>query len=647
MSPTLRTSRGGSVRLAAEIGRGGEGAVYAVEGQATSVAKLYHDSLAPEKADKLAAMARRSSPALMSFASWPQELLLDRTGKPIGVLLPRVQGEEVHKLYGPVHRKQVFPDADWAFLLHTAVNTAAAFATVHEHGCVIGDVNQGNLLISHNATVSLIDCDSFQFVDSGRVFRCGVGVPHYTPPELQGTNFRHVDRTPNHDAFGLAVVIFQLLAMGRHPFAGRFTGAGDMPIERAISEERFAFARNGSTRQMHPPPHSIPLPALGRALDLFERAFRKGTIRPSAKEWHACLTAMEGQLDKCTIPGHKYVQGAGGCPWCALAASGAPDFFLSIALKGVGSTLRLGPFDLPGYWKLIQGVAAPQLSWTEPQTTRPVGRAVPENAANQRTFLRLSKLLGWCGLVLCLGGLAAWPLAAAGGGLLFAALLMYLLGGRGEELRNERASRKSALANAESAARLARDQLRSIGPQAQSAFHQLRAELAKDRDSYQSLRSEFDREMRQLEGQVVNKQREAFLESFFIDTARISGIGPGRKTVLESYGIETANDITRSAVGRIPGFGPGLTGKLMAWRQSVEQRFRPDPSRGISDTDRRAIVHKYEQLRLSLERRIASGADRLRLLSADGTRRVQGLVNQLQQAEQQVVQARADLSKAG
>ena len=43
-----------------------------------------------------------------------------------------------------------------------------------------------------------------------------------------------------HDAFGLAVLIFQILFMGRHPYSGHFLGSGEMPIERAIREHRFA-----------------------------------------------------------------------------------------------------------------------------------------------------------------------------------------------------------------------------------------------------------------------------------------------------------------------------------------------------------------------------------------------------------------------
>ena len=64
----------------------------------------------------------------------------------------------------------------FAFLIHAAANLARAFSAVHDHGHVIGDVNQSNIRVaSETAMVSLIDCDSFQISANGKVFPCEVG----------------------------------------------------------------------------------------------------------------------------------------------------------------------------------------------------------------------------------------------------------------------------------------------------------------------------------------------------------------------------------------------------------------------------------------------------------------------------------------
>lgn len=81
-------------------------------------------------------------------------------------------------------------------------------------------------------------------------------------------------RTQNHDAFGLAVLIFQILFMGRHPFSGQYLGAGDMSLERAIQELRFAYGSGAAARLMRQPPFTPDLAtASPQVALLFERSF--------------------------------------------------------------------------------------------------------------------------------------------------------------------------------------------------------------------------------------------------------------------------------------------------------------------------------------------------------------------------------------
>lgn len=126
----------------------------------------------------------------------------------------------------------------------------------------------------------LIDCDSFQITAGTDVFTCDVGVPLFTPPELQGQSFRGGRRDANHDEFGLAALIFHLLFMGRHPFAGRYLGAGEMPIESAIAQYRFAYGPDRSSSRMERPPGTIALEAVGPVIaGMFADAFgRAGSI---------------------------------------------------------------------------------------------------------------------------------------------------------------------------------------------------------------------------------------------------------------------------------------------------------------------------------------------------------------------------------
>jgi DNA-binding helix-hairpin-helix protein with protein kinase domain len=130
--------------------------------------------------------------------------------------------KDIHHLYSPKSRRTVFLRADWRFLIRAATNIARAFRVVHEAGYIIGDVNHGSILVGQDATVRLIDCDSFQVTSGERCFLCEVGVETFTPPELQEKDFSRAVRTAHHDNFGLAVMVFLMLFMGRYPFAGRY-----------------------------------------------------------------------------------------------------------------------------------------------------------------------------------------------------------------------------------------------------------------------------------------------------------------------------------------------------------------------------------------------------------------------------------------
>src|SRR5258708_4727208 len=167
-----------------------------------------------------------------------------------GFTMRRVGGRKaIHDLYSPASRKTYFPKADFRFLLHTSLNISSALAGVHATGCVVGDINHSGILIAPDTKATLIDSDSFQVSAGGKTYLCKVGVPQFTPPELQRQRLDKTIRTANHDAFGLGVLIFNLLFLGRHPFAGRFMGRGDMPMETALAQYRFADSpRRGETR---------------------------------------------------------------------------------------------------------------------------------------------------------------------------------------------------------------------------------------------------------------------------------------------------------------------------------------------------------------------------------------------------------------
>jgi DNA-binding helix-hairpin-helix protein with protein kinase domain len=149
-----------------------------------------------------------------------------------------------------------------------------------------------------------------------------VGRPEYTPPELQGVAFADVDRLPQHDAFALAVLIFQLLMGGIHPFAGRYTGAGEpdsIQARIAVGHWPYAWLRTGPVQ---PSPHAPPWFALPPSVQellrgCFEDAHAEPESRPSAAKWEQALEESEQELTTCPHDGqHVYHRRLDRCPWC-------------------------------------------------------------------------------------------------------------------------------------------------------------------------------------------------------------------------------------------------------------------------------------------------------------------------------------------
>ncbi len=558
--PDLVDSQGKPIPLGALLGRGGEGAVYEVSQTTVTVAKVYHKPLSKDRTDKIKAMTMMRTDSLSKLTSWPIDLIRMRaTGQPIGLLMPRIANRKnIHHLYGPKSRLQDFPKADWRFLVRAAANIARAFSVVHDTGCVVGDVNHGSIMVAEDATVSLIDCDSFQVNAQGRHFPCEVGIETFTPPELQGMSYRGVLRTPNYDNFGLAVMIFHLLFMGRHPFAGRFSGAGDMPIARAIKECRFPYSANHKAMQMDPPPGTPPLSFVGAEVaHLFETAFSQTTIkdkRPTARTWVAAMQALEKNTKRCGVNlGHWHPSHLSECPWCRMEARGANPLFPFVVPLTPGA---FGPtVDLEALWQQINGLPilgpAPTISFPE----------VSPSAAAQK--------LGKPGIF---------------------AFVVGVLTGRADEVDRFRKAMSDADANFN---RVEADWRSRAG---EGAFDDAKRKFIDLKNEVSQIPVKRNRALDQLKQSQRKLQLDRFLDKFELENARIEGIGPGRKRTLESYGIETAEDIAPHRINAVPGFGPKMVERLMKWRRSIEAKFVFDPAKTIDPQD----IAKVEQDILAL-----------------------------------------------
>jgi DNA-binding helix-hairpin-helix protein with protein kinase domain len=336
------------------LGRGGEASIYSVPGRTDLAAKIYHNP-SEKQAGKLAAMLAAPPvptprPGQHVVAAWPIGRLLEvgDEGRVVGYLMPRIDNAHlIWEIYNPGVRREVYPHFHFGTLLRTARNLAAAVNTMHECGYVIGDLNESNVLVSSRGEVTLIDVDSFQSPAHDRLYRCRVGRPEYTSPELQGAAFADVDRLPQHDAFGLAVLIFQLLMQGIHPFAGTSSTSGDsdsIPSRIAAGHWPYAWTR---TAPIQPSPHAPPWHVLPPSVqDLLRRCFEDAhaepDLRPSAAQWQHGLEEAEHELANCPSDAlHVYHRRLDHCPWCRLPSAVRPSAVVHRQAKAPDETSKV------------------------------------------------------------------------------------------------------------------------------------------------------------------------------------------------------------------------------------------------------------------------------------------------------------------
>src|SRR5262245_28129612 len=631
-----------AVRLGRRIGTGAEGEVYEIQDRDDLVAKVYHEPPPQEKAEKLVALSRLGNERLFNLSAWPVSTLRDAPdGDVVGFMMKKIsQAEEVHALHSPKSRLQKFPEASWAFLIYVAANVARAAAAVHEHGLVIGDLHPKNILVTRKATVYLLDVDSFQVSAEGKTYRCEGGFPEYTPPELQGVAFRDVDRVQGHDSFGLAVVIFQLLFMGRHPFSGRYLGAGEMPLERAIREFRFAYGADAETRKMRQPPGTLALDSMpSPLLELFRRSFLSAD-RPRPREWIEPLEALAMALKKCGLhSGHYYYQELRDCPWCGIESQARVRLF-NFLLHGEDS--RRGHFRLDEIWNEIVSVEAPGASliqWDKILKS-------PAPSAEIRAFSgvrdnRLSIALIFSAFAgLAIGLLVGFPLAFIM--LILAGLIVWAI------------TRVDAplLESVQARQRSAKEEAQRLQEQydlelANDLWDAKRDELRNRRETYENLAQVRHLRLQQLEAEAKKNQLEEFLDQFEINYAEIKGVNPTVKTVLLSHGVETAADVSEiKGLRQIPSIGILRAKWLVEWRRGLEQKFVFDPAKGVPLEARIRTERCVDALRFRLESELIEGARHLRYLKQEieaGRRRLQPA---LAQARQALAQAEKDLEVA-
>ena len=339
-------------RLGERLGGGNEGDVFSLKGDPSRSIKIYKHYKRQTRAEKIRAVVSANLGQKNSLVAFPLQVATSNSGEFLGFSMRLMSDRrEIQQLYNPKSRLHHYPKVDYRFLVRVAQNVARAVGTVQSlegsasqsAACVIGDLNHSGLLVANDATVALINADRFQYKVNDKIYPQVSGLPEFMPPELHKNRFKNTLLTHTHTNFGLAVIIFHLLFMGRHPYAGRYTGP-IVPLGEAIARNQFAY----SVTRQYETKTAPPLGALSLRLfpdtisNNFEKAFGLAfDKRPSPADWISALSSFESSLSKCTkVSTHYHPAESKDCAWCNLKENGSIDMFPSLSVDESNSPIK-------------------------------------------------------------------------------------------------------------------------------------------------------------------------------------------------------------------------------------------------------------------------------------------------------------------
>ncbi|PQJ12700.1 hypothetical protein CJD36_002850 [Flavipsychrobacter stenotrophus] len=619
-----------------ELGRGGEGTVYELQNDGSRVLKQYNEPLSPLQIQKLQTMVGMRNPAIEAYAAWPSALVADDKGTVCGFIMKKLTGfVPLHMIFSPLDRKKMFPDKGYNFLVHVARNLATAFHKLHEAGLVVGDVNEGNILINANGLVSFIDCDSFQVKNETGYFFCEVGVPRYTPPELLARqSFDNVVRTTNTDSFSLAILIFQLLFLGRHPFAGRNKSAMDIDEETAIKLHEFAYSLTSRKKKLFPPFDSFDINNLTQPLmDAFHKAFETES-RPVPAEWIKALDGLLTEMTTCSVSRiHSYPAKMAECPWCAFRKAKGIMYFLDDTYLQADALL----YDIEQF---VNGFRIDKMelkNWSGSMFDASVtANSISAEWHKERAKALLVAVVYVILSLVCF--VVVHPLSILAGGALLLAWMH-----SGPVAKKVKLEKQRLLNNYEQIHGQMNKLIAAYNDSPDKELYLIGVnKLMKSVERFRALPDEGERLRREMEELIYNDNLQMYLRQFDINSHAIASIGQTRKTILLNAGIMTAADVSIN-LQKLVGIGPKTIQILLDWQRQMSLGFVYIPDTAKLAMGMQQVAADVATMKRDLERTIRQDYQSLSYHKLNVTNRALVLDRQIKDAVTQNTQAKLDM----
>ena len=253
--------------------------------------------------------------------AWPLETIHDRNGTFLGFLMPTAfpDSKKLTILILPKLKQTI--KAEWykfdkeyniKYALVSRMklinNIAIPIHLLHETGkYVLKDFKPDNVLVTCTGKVTVVDMDSIQICDNGKLLFPGTAATDtYIPPEFYkgvGQNIQNILQK-SWDSFAVSVVFYQLM-FGLHPYV--VTPYGDSEesntIPYCIKENLFPFGSNASKIKSYAAPHNNFKIIPSQVQQLFVRSFGPAPDdRPEAMEWVKTIKEVISSLGRIEEP---------------------------------------------------------------------------------------------------------------------------------------------------------------------------------------------------------------------------------------------------------------------------------------------------------------------------------------------------------
>ena len=320
------------VTLGELLNKGGAaGSIYVDASHEGSVAKIFHQKEHSDTNRKKLQAMLHNRPDIPNRThngieyiqiAWPTALLEDEQGFCVGYLMPLIDTKQAisldHLIQKAVRQKLGISDK-CLNRLYAAYNLTSVVAALHACGHYIVDLKPSNVSIyKKTMLIAMFDCDGFSIRgENNERYPAEFVSEEYIYPE--GLEQTCAEMGEQQDRFALAVIIFKLLNEGIHPFSGVPHKKTDMlSLQERIAGYHYAY---GFWPDAYQAPHPLSIHDYfdKSTMNLFERAFNKGTERPSALEWQEHLDYLINHRKQCKKDRNHIYFTPKGCGLCMVA----------------------------------------------------------------------------------------------------------------------------------------------------------------------------------------------------------------------------------------------------------------------------------------------------------------------------------------